>query len=154
VDYNRVSVEEPETNEVFRIAVVSKGDQGNGAFFVDESGCIDIQHYNHKTCSICLTKHNYIPFWIETGRFDCTNENVSLYLQNQCFNGNVLHYGTWGDIQDIYVGNQVDNENEEGDIVIDSGAKVDLFATKRVTIQSGFQCKMGGKLLINSSQEI
>ena len=110
---------------------------------------MDKADFNHKTCSICLTRHNYIPCYIETGRFDCTDEIVSLYLQNQYFKGNEFIFGCIDNIQDIYIGNQVDSENEEGKIVVDSNAVVRCYATNRVAIKSGFQCKKGGRALIN-----
>ena len=54
------------------------------------------------------------------------------------------------DIQNIYIGSQVDNENEEGVVVVDTNAVVKCYATNRVAIKSGFQCKTGGSMLINN----
>ena len=113
----------------------------NAQFVVDASGNAAVG---------CLTKHNYIPFCIETGRFSCTNEIVSLYLQNQNYKGNDFYYGGLGEIRDIYIGNQVDIENENGNIVVDSCATVELYATNRIVISTGFECKKGGHLFINN----
>ena len=133
----------------YRMAIVSKKDNGESIFRVaDESG-IEIIPFNHKTCSICLTKHNYVPFYVETGRFACSNGNVLLFLQNQKYNGNMIHYGDNNEIQNIYIGNHVDAENENGDVVVEADAEVTFRATNRVTLASGFKCNIGGKLEIN-----
>lgn len=133
----------------YRMAIVSKKDNGESIFRVAEESGIEIIPYNHKTCSICLTKHNYVPFYVETGRFACSNGNVCLFLQNQNYNGNMIHYGDNNEIQNIYIGNHVDTENEDGDVVVEADAEVTFRATNRVTLASGFKCNIGGKLEIN-----
>lgn|GEM_PF-4756986 len=63
---------------------------------------------------------------------------------------NSLHYGDDYDIHNIYIGNHVDNDNETGDVVVETGTEVTFDATERVTISSGFNCHKGGILKINN----
>lgn len=149
IDYTSIAVENLDSEEDFRIAIASK-DNGSTAFMVDETIGSGINFPNgYEACSICLTKQNYVPSYIETGRFCCSNGNVSLYLQNQNFKGNMHYYGGAGEIRDVYIGSHVDNEEENGEVSIASDASVDIYFTNRVIIQSGFQCKNGGRLIIN-----
>ena len=149
INYGDVEAISDDYN-VYRMAIVSKGDNGESNFYVNESTALGVCPFNHKASSICLTKHNYIPFYVETGRFACLNEKVSLFLQNQIYKGNVIHYGDDYDIHNIYIGNHVDNDNETGDVVVETGTEVTFDATERVTISSGFNCHKGGILKINN----
>ena len=151
IDYTDITVENHDTEEDFQIAIVSK-DNGATAFNVVESTASGESFSDgYDVCSICLTKQNYVPLYVETGRFVCSNGNLSLYLQNQDFKGNYFYFGAQDEIQDINIGSHVDNENENGDVIIEPDATANFYCANRVKIQSGFKCKKGGKLSINIS---
>jgi len=150
VDYTVINIEDYDSEEDYRIAIVSKGDNGKSTFNVVESNCSGENFLNgYEACSICFTKQNYIPLYVETGRFVSSNNTLSLYLQNQDIKGTTITYGGAGQIRDVYMGNHVDSESENGDIIIEPNTTVEVLATNRVTIQSGLQCKLGGRLAVN-----
>ena len=132
--------------ENFTIAITSKEDNGDSFFYVyppSSNTSITSEAFT-RPCNVCLTKDNFIPFVTETGRFVSANKNYDLYLQNISYKSNEVCY----EASNIIVGNQVDNTVETGDVVVEPGGKLDLYAFNRHIIQSGFRCKQGGQLKI------
>ena len=144
VDYDRV-VFVAEDSVCFAFA--SKGDNGE-AYYVgkdrEKSSYLD---ENTTPRSICLTLKNYIPFYTETGRFVRNNNMYTVLLQNLTYKSNIVSYESFS-FDNIYVGNNVDNTVESGDVVIEDGGTVTFMADHRTVIQSGFRCKTGGRLEI------
>lgn len=130
----------------FSVAVTSKGDNGDSFFFVDTLAEV----YGASDpiipvpCNICFTKKNYVPFVTETGHFVGSNDYYELYLQDISYKGNEVYY----EADRIYIGNQVDTSVENGDVIVESGAKLSTYAFERNIIPSGFRCKLGGQVKI------
>lgn len=141
IDHNTYDI---TSEEEYDMALVSKGDNGETTFFTDSSSIFYSGNHGQIASSICLTKHNYIPFYVETGYFVGSNGDYSLYLQNQEYNESWTRYEDDA-FKYIYVGNNVYNDAENGDVIVESGATVELYATGKVIVDSGFRCNKGGK---------
>ncbi|MBO4589494.1 MAG: hypothetical protein J5698_00785 [Bacteroidaceae bacterium] len=137
--------------DTINIAIISKGNNGETLNCVEKDVGYELYFNNNPpiTSSICLTKKNHIPLYTETGRFVWNNGKYSLLLQNLTYKSNVVRYES-DEFDNIYVGRNVDNTIENGDVIIEEGGAVELYAYHRTTIQPGFRCKTGGKLKIKN----
>lgn len=106
----------------------------NGNYFSSKEGISLLFTGVEEPCSICVTKHNYIPYFF----------NKDIYVQNKKLQGKNVLVGN-----NIYIGNSVSPNTPSGDVVIDSGADVRIKGNTKVVLDKGFECKKGAVLKIN-----
>ncbi len=116
-----------------KIVLCSKEDNGESYFSVVENTMVHTFTNVDVPCSICVMKHNYIPYFF--------NENV--YIQNKTLTGKNVFVG-----KNIKVGKSVTPNKTQGDVTISEGAEVILDAENNVLLDAGFKCEKGGTLKI------
>ena len=85
---------------------------------------------------LAICKHNYVPYVVHI-------DTESQYIQNKTITGNSYYGAT-----PISLGYNVTSSMPYGNVVIESGAKAIIRRGTGVTINSGFECKTGGELII------
>lgn len=132
------------------VVVTSQGDYASR--YYDELDVIDgypdnVYLYGDTIpCNICIMKKNYVPFVTTTGHFVGNGENYDLFLQNACYLSNSIQYEA---PDNIYVGKNIDSAIDEGDVIVEPGGTLSFTSiSKNTIIQSGFRCKLGGKLIV------
>ena len=132
------------------VVVTSQGDYASR--YYDELDVIDgypdnVYLYGDTIpCNICIMKKNYVPFVTTTGHFVGNGENYDLFLQNACYLSNSIQYEA---PNNIYVGKNIDSAIDEGDVIVEPGGTLSFTSiSKNTIIQSGFRCKLGGKLIV------
>lgn len=85
---------------------------------------------------LAICKHNYVPYVVHI-------DTESQYIQNKTITGNSYYGAT-----PISLGYNVTSSMPYGNVVIESGAKTIIRRGTGVTINSGFECKAGGELII------
>ena len=147
-DYSDIHFEHDDGLTNWRAAYESKYDNGEKYFSVGTGDDYEYFVLNQGSvpCTFCLTKKNYIPFIAETGRYVGTEANNDLYLQNIEYDSNEYIYNV---DNDVFIGDSVDEESCQGNVVISSGATVNIDFEHRAVIQSGFRCLKGGRLTFN-----
>lgn len=116
-----------------KIVLCSKEDNGESYFSVVENTSSYTFTNVDVPCSICVTKHNYIPYFF--------NDNV--YIQNKTLTGKNVFVG-----KNIQIGKNVTPNVTQGDVTISNGAEVVLDAQEKVVLDAGFKCEKGGTLKI------
>ena len=86
--------------------------------------------------TIALHKNNY-----ESYLFDYIATN---YVQNKTINRR-----TFTSLSPIAIGNNVTSEIPVGNVVIEDGGLLQIKQSSEVTILNGFECQMGGQLIVN-----
>ena len=88
---------------------------------------------------VVLNKHNFVPRIIYINVEDCN-------IQNKLFADNVDSYY----IKDaaICAGYDVTDSIPYGNVIVESGSKLNISKGKGVLIKNGFECKLGGELRI------
>ncbi len=89
---------------------------------------------------VCIDRHNYIPYVVEGGDI--------YYLQNETISGNRTIRG-----KRIIAGRNVTDKRAPGKVVFDGGGTVTIKGSKRVTLHSGTEIKIGTKVVINKREE-
>ncbi len=116
-----------------KIALCSKDDYGESFFSVAE----DVSSHTFTNvdvpCSICIMKHNYIPYFF----------NQDVYIQNKTLRGKNVFVG-----KNIKMGRNVTPNISQGDVTVSEGAEVVVDAEGNVLLDSGFKCDKGGTLKI------
>ena len=145
VNFENILLEYDCVFEDWKTACVSKNDHGESFFLADEG--MDCVYVNNTTPhTFCLTKKNYVPLVVESGRYVGNALNNDLYLQNITYESNTVVYNSENN---VYIGNHVDSSSDYGDVTIESGATLNIDFENRVVIQSGIKCKAGGKFRLN-----
>ena len=86
---------------------------------------------------IVINRHNYYPHITY-----CINDN---YIQNKTLEGNCFSGAS-----PLNIGYDVTNNVPYGNVYIESGAKLFIQnGASGVTIKNGFECKLGGELIVN-----
>lgn len=85
---------------------------------------------------LAICKHNYVPYVVHI-------DTESQYIQNKTITENSYYGAT-----PISLGYNVTSSMPYGNVVIESGAKAIIRRGTGVTINSGFECKTGGELII------
>lgn len=120
------------------LTVSSVGDNG-GAYY----HTVDTDSASFSTgvmSNICSTRKNFAPFITKTGRYQSEDGYAALYLQNSSYNlGKVKYCGEY-----INVGNDIDTNQEQGNVVVENGGTLTLKADVRARISGGFKCERGG----------
>lgn len=130
------------------MAVTSRLDSGYSYLSVDYvNQCTRLWGNNFQRYNLCLSKDNYMPLVIHTGRFTNEGEKCNLSLQNADFRSGTVNYLA----DDIYVGRDVDDGDLSGPVSVKDGGTLTLSSFGQVYIYSDFRCDKGGKLLINTS---
>lgn len=88
------------------------------------------------SCTIAIHKDNY-----ESYLFDYIATN---YIQNR-----TIKRRTFTSAASVSIGNNVTTTVPSGNVVIENGGVLQLKTNTSVTIPSGFECKLGGQLIIN-----
>ena len=129
-----IVVSSPSFNSSDTISVVSEdgelinryGISGNACSFSAPSG----NYY------VVVNRHNYYPHITY-----CSNSG---YIQNETLTGNNFYSAT-----PLNIGYNVTTEKPYGNVVISSGGKLSIQkGTGGVTIKNGFECELGGELII------
>lgn len=119
-----------------KITICSKEDNGASYFMVAN----DVSSYAFSQvnvpCTICVTKHNYIPYFF-TG---------DTYIQNKIISNQNVYVG-----KDIYVGNKVTSVQAEGPVIIKEGGSLKINANGTILLDTGFECEKGGSLELNNN---
>jgi len=84
---------------------------------------------------IVVNRHNYYPFNIY-----CSTSN---HIQNKTFSSDAYY-----DAYSMNIGYDVTEEETYGNVVINPGAKLLIKNRSQVNIKNGFECKIGGELLV------
>lgn len=84
---------------------------------------------------VYLNKHNYIPLEVKI--------NNTIYIQNKIITGNEIFNGT-----KIDVGYDVTPSVSKGNVVVKSGANMELNSSYETVIKNGFECQQGATLII------
>lgn len=133
-------------NSTYRTAsltIISKDDGGESLYYQDIcSGSVE----SSSPLSICLSQnsHNYIPFYVETGRYVLADDKYTLHLQNlNHINGNISYTSDY-----TRIGETVDEEQVTGNVEIKEGACLNIESAYSTILDKGFKCEKGGKLII------
>jgi len=85
---------------------------------------------------IIINRHNYYPH--------ITYCSSSGYIQNETLTGNSFYSAS-----PLVIGYDVTTEKPYGNVVLKSGAKLSIQkGVSGVTIKNGFECELGGELII------
>lgn len=125
------------------VVIASKEDAGESLFYKSiRGGSVE----TNIPLSICLSwsEQNYIPFYMETGRYVFTEGKSSLYLQNLKLSGRDISYTS----DYTRIGKDIDNKQEIGVVTVQEGTCLSIESTNNTTIDKGFKCEKGGKLII------
>lgn len=125
------------------VVIASKEDAGESLFYKStRGGSVETSI----PLSICLSwnEQNYIPFYMETGRYVITEGKSSLYLQNLKLSGRNISYSS----DYTKIGKEIDDEQEIGVVTVQKGTCLNIESTNSTTIDKGFKCEKGGKLII------
>lgn len=115
------------------IVLCSKEDNGESYFSVAENTSSYTFTNVDVPCSICIMKHNYIPYFF----------NQDVYIQNKTLRGKNVFVG-----KNIKMGRNVTPNISQGDVTVSEGAEVVVDAEGNVLLDSGFKCDKGGTLKI------
>ena len=88
------------------------------------------------SCTIAIHKNNYKSYL-----FDYI---ATSYVQNK-----TIKRSTFTSTSPIAIGNNVTSDIPTGNVVIENGGVLQLKPHSDVTIPNGFECKLGGYLIIN-----
>ena len=125
------------------VVIASKEDAGEALFYKSiRGGSVETSI----PLSICLSwsEQNYIPFYIETGRYVLTGGNSLLYLQNLKHIGRNISYTA----DYTRIGKDIDCEQANGPVIIEGGVHFNVESTYNTVISNCFKCKKGSKLII------
>lgn len=92
----------------------------------------------------CIKRLGYYILAVKSGDYIWENGCNVLYLQDQKFFGGNITYKS--DV--IKIGNNVDTNQEVGDVQIKNDATLLFDSNKRTIIQNGFKCAKGAKLVL------
>ena len=92
----------------------------------------------------CIKRLGCYILTVKSGDYIWENGCNVLYLQDQKFFGGNITYKS--DV--ITIGNNVDSNQDVGDVQIKNDATLLFDSNKRTIIQSGFKCEKGAKLII------
>lgn len=135
VNEQSISISTDSTDE-YRVCVVSEGD--SLLAIINSTGSTCSFPVPTENCYVVLNRHNYVPCIIYL------NVNDS-YIQNRVFDDLDSYY-----IKDasISAGYDVTNSTPYGNVIIESGSKLNISKKNGVLIKNGFKCKLGGELKI------
>lgn len=123
------------------LTVTNLGDNGT-AFYKD-----DFRYAMGNTTVpviACIKRLGYYILAVKSGDYIWENGCNVLYLQDQKFFGGNITYKS--DV--IKIGNNVDTNQEVGDVQIKNDATLLFDSNKRTIIQNGFKCEKGARLTI------
>ena len=133
-----------KADSVAHLTVSSDGDNGDAYYHA-----VDTDSASFSTgvmSNICSTRKNFAPFITKTGKYQSENGYAALYLQNSSYNlGKIKYCGEY-----INVGNDIDTNQEQGNVVVENGGTLTLKADVRARISGGFKCERGGKFRITN----
>jgi hypothetical protein len=87
-------------------------------------------------CYLSVNKHNFTPYV-------CYISNNDIYIQNKTYSTTNNMLGN-----NIYIGYNVTNIKENGNVIISSGTNVKWKASNKIVIKNGFKCEKGSRLSI------
>lgn len=125
-----------DNTEGYRVCVVSEADS---LLTIINSTCSTCSFpIPTENCYVVLNKHNFVPHIIYL------NVNDS-YIQNKVFEGMDSYY-----IKNtsISAGYDVTNSTPYGNVIIESGSRLNISKKNGVLIKNGFKCELGGELKI------
>ena len=129
----------------YRTAITSENDNGNSIFCIETDPATVAIGAGAPPCNICLTKTNYVPFFIKTGHYILEEGDYSLFLPNVNVANNQIRYEA---PKNVYLSRNSDDIQSEG-VVVESEGELSLMSLEaKAIINSKLQCKKGGKFII------
>lgn len=129
----------------YKVSLVNEDGTLSSVLYTTGSYCVLPTPTNN--CYISLNKHNFVPrsFYINA------TDNI---IQNKVFNNtNIDNYYINTNNLGINVGYDVTNSMPHGNVTIESGNKLVINMSNNVSIKNGFECKLGGELVIKTVLE-
>lgn len=117
-----------------RICISSYDDCGSSYYLVTDTTSNLTCNIGNATCSVCVTKNGYIPYYAIAGN--------NVYIQDETFNANTNVIA-----DNIVSGSDVTASWPEGPVIIQSG-KIRLQHTGNVIITKDFEVNKGAELEI------
>lgn len=127
----------------YDVAITSKEDAGASLFYKSIRGG-EVATNLPLTIYLSYNEYNRIPFCVETGRYVFTEDKSLLYLQNLKYIGRKISYTA----DYTRIGKDIDEEQENGPVVIEGGVHFNVESTYNTTITNNFKCRKGSKLII------
>lgn len=116
-----------------KITVCSKEDNGASYFMVANNVSSYTFPQVNVPCTICVTKHNYIPYFFAR----------NTYIQNKVISNHNVYIG-----KNVYVGSNVTSVQAEGRVIIKEGGSLEIDASGTAILDTGFECENGGTIEI------
>lgn len=88
-------------------------------------------------CYIAINKHDYIPYIYHKMSDD-------IYIQNVTFNQDA----TYNNQGTVYIGYDVTNDKEHGNVIIKNGKTLKITNASEVIIKNGFECEKGATFIV------
>ena len=131
---NNLIISIPDYSSYYTVSVVSEDGELLGNYQVTSNPCtIAIPDENFY---ITIHKHNYYPYVVFC--------STSSFIQNKTFETNAYY-----DNSPINIGYDVTTEEPLGNVIIKNKTKLYIRkGTNQVNIKNGFECELGGELLI------
>lgn len=127
----------------YDVAITSKEDAGASLFYKGIRGG-EVTTNLPLTIYLSYNEYNRIPFCVETGRYVLAEGNSLLYLQNLKYIGRNISYTA----DYTRIGKGIDEEQENGPVVIEGGVHFNVESTYNTSITNSFKCRKGSKLII------